>query len=162
MERRFVGGKSILTFCHSRTLQRSSQNPTTKNIKEMLWMARWIWTSLLAPNTPRPLPSSNSLNKTTRSFSNLLLKPPEKLQLKQCCTPAARSYFMKFYFLKWNNFERYDFLKSRWKVMPFFVFYLWRNLWQTFRTAVNFLYNSPLILISGQVFNQPWWKLTQM
>ena len=51
--------------------------------------------------------------------------------------------------------------------MPIFVFYLWRHLWQTFRTAANFLYNSSFsrntrFLISGQVFNQSLQKLVQM
>ena len=35
-------------------------------------------------------------------------------------------------------------VKSRSKVMSVFVFYLWHHLWQTFRTASNFLYNSSL------------------
>ena len=92
--------------------------------------------------------------------------------LKRYCIPATASYFMKFYFVKWSTFQKYGFLnkpqvKSGSKVMPVFVFYLWHHLWQTFRTAANFLYNSSLsrntrFLISGQVFNQSLWKLIQI
>ena len=66
------------------------------------------------------------------------------------------------------NFKKTHFkVKSRSKAMTVFVFYLWRHLWQTFRTAANFLYNSLLsrnttFLISGQDFNQSLWKLVQM
>ena len=89
------------------------------------------------------------------------------------CTPAATSYFMKFYFVKWNTFEKYDLkkspqvkVKSRSKVMRVFEFYWWRHLWQTFRTVANFLQNFSIsrntsFPISGQVFNQNyknWYK----
>ena len=58
-------------------------------------------------------------------------------------------------------------VKFRTKVMAVFAFHLWCHLWQTFRTAVDFLYNFSLsrntrFLISGQVFNQSLWKLVQM
>ena len=85
------------------------------------------------------------------------------------------SYLMKFYVLKWNTFQKYDFflkkllikVRSRPKFMPVFVFYLWRPLWQTCRTAANFLHNSSLsrntrFFISGQVLNQSLWKEVQM
>ena len=57
-------------------------------------------------------------------------------------------------------------IKSRSKVMPVSVFYLWRYLWQTFRISTNFMYNSSLgrstkFLISDQDFNQSLWKLVQ-
>ena len=58
-------------------------------------------------------------------------------------------------------------VKSRSKVVPVFVFYLWRHLWQTFRIAAKFLYNSSLnrskrFLTLDQDFNQSSWKLLQM
>ena len=68
--------------------------------------------------------------------------------LKWFLNPAATSCAMKFCFVKWSIFKKYDFLKklqvkvrSTSKRMSVFVFYLWRHLWQTFRTAANFLYN---------------------
>ena len=93
--------------------------------------------------------------------------------VKRYCTPATTSYFMKFNFLSETSPKSMTFLKklrvkikSRSKVMPVSVFYLWRYLWQTFRTAANFLYNSSLgrstrFLMSGQDFNQSLWKLVQ-
>ena len=93
--------------------------------------------------------------------------------LKRYWSAATTSYFMKFYFDKWNTSQKYDFwekvrvkVKSRSKVMSVFVFYMWLHLWQTFETA-NFLYYSTLsrntrFLISGQDFNQSLWKLVQM
>ena len=92
------------------------------------------------------------------------------ISLKRYWTRATTSCF---HFVKWNTFQKYDFYKkqqvkakSKSKVMPVFVFYLWRNLWQTFRTSVNFLYNFSVSrdtrsLIWGQVFNQSLWKLVQ-
>ena len=58
-------------------------------------------------------------------------------------------------------------VKCKSKVRAVFAFHLWCHLWQTFRTAVDFLHNFSLsrntrFLISGQVFNQSLWKLVQM
>ena len=81
--------------------------------------------------------------------------------------------FMKFNFLSETSPKSMTFfkklqvkIKSRSNVMPVSVFYLWRYLWQTFRTAANFLYNSSLgrskrFLMSAQDFNQSLWKLVK-
>ena len=76
---------------------------------------------------------------------------------------ALQLQLPKIWLLKRNAVK----VKSISKVMPGFVFYLWRNLWQTFRTAANFLYNSSLsrntkFLISDQVFSLSLWKFAQM
>ena len=92
--------------------------------------------------------------------------------LKRYCTPATKSYFMKFNFLSETSPKNITLkktqvkIKSRSKVMPVSVFYLWRYLWQTFRISTNFMYNSSLgrstkFLISDQDFNQSLWKLVQ-
>ena len=78
---------------------------------------------------------------------------------------------MKFYFVKWNTFQKCDFwkktpqvkVKFRSKFKPTFVFCLWRHFWQTFTTVANFLYNSSLdrntrFFISGQVFNESFYE----
>ena len=74
--------------------------------------------------------------------------PPVESFLKWFLNTAATFCVMKFSFVKWSIFKKYDFLKklqfkvgSTSKHMSVFVFYLWRHLWQTFRTAANFLYN---------------------
>ena len=80
--------------------------------------------------------------------------------LQRYCTPARTSYFMKFYELLYKNItlkKPKAKVKSRSKVMPVLVFYLWHHLWQTIRTVADFLYNSSLsrntrVPISGQVF----------
>ena len=92
--------------------------------------------------------------------------------LKRYCTPVTTSYFMKFNFLSETSPKNITFkkkqvkIKSRSKVMPVSVFYLWHYLWQTFRFSTYFMYNSSLgrstkFLISDQDFNQSLRKLVQ-
>ena len=90
--------------------------------------------------------------------------------LKRYWSAATTSYFMKFYFDKWNTsqknmtFEKKFESKSNLDLKFCHVtFYMWLYLWQTFKTA-NFLYYSTLsrntrFLILGQDFNQSLWKL---
>ena len=91
--------------------------------------------------------------------------------LKRYCTSGTTFYFMKFYFVKWNNFQNYDSSKKpQFKLtygsnaMPVFVFYLWRHLWET---AGNILYNSLLSrntrsLYRAKFFNRSLSKLIQI
>ena len=91
--------------------------------------------------------------------------------LKRYCTSGTTFYFMKFYFVKWKNFQNYDSwknpqvkLKYGSNVMPVFVFYLWRYLWET---TGNILYNSLLSrntrsLYRAKFFNRSLSKLIQI
>ena len=87
------------------------------------------------------------------------------VSLKQYCTSATTSYFVKFFLKRWWLSKKN--LKVKVKFMSAFVFYLWLHLRQAFRTVTNFLYNTSLSRNTrsrtlGQVFNHSSWKLMQV
>ena len=65
-----------------------------------------------------------------------------------------------FYFYNWNTFKKYDIFKknkkikimSRSKVMPRFVFSLWRHLWQTIIIGANFFVTPYYIEIKDSLY----------
>ena len=94
--------------------------------------------------------------------------------LKWFLNPGATSCVIKFCFVKWSIFKKYDFLKklqvkvrSTSKHMSVFVFYLWSHLWQTFMLIER--WKSTIKKIYAEVFlfettvskfwgvDSPWW-----
>ena len=46
------------------------------------------------------------------SDNSLLLLYSCIYYFERYCAPTATSYFMKFYFFKWNTFQKFDFFKK--------------------------------------------------
>ena len=73
-----------------------------------------------------------------------IIKQMNRAYWKRYCTLFTTSYFMKFYFGKKKKKKKKIWSKSGQSYAAVFVFYLWRDHWQNFRTVTNFMYSSSL------------------
>ena len=119
-------------YCHS-----IFQLPIVWNHDWLSIQSQQKATSKLGRNINKSIFSDKTFQSNSFGWKKDLLK----FFWMRYCTLAMASFFFLKHLPKTCPHVK---VKSRSKVMPVLVFYLWRHLWQTFQTVANLLHNSCL------------------